>query len=81
MRAEPASRTRRETVSAAALGELAAQVHAPKAALVEAAAAARALRTNATTKVATDAGARRKLNNGPERKRVEQAATTVAAAR
>ena len=81
MRAGPASRTRRETVSASALGELAARVHAPKAALVEAAAAARALRTNATTKVATNAGARRKLNNGPERERVEQAATTVAAAR
>ena len=58
MRAGPASKLCRETVSAAALGELAARVHAPQAALVEAAAAARALRTDAKTKGAIDAGAR-----------------------
>ena len=58
MRAGPASRTRRETVSAAGLGELAAQENAPTAALVEAAAAARALQTNATNKVASIASGR-----------------------
>jgi len=54
----PASRTRRETVSAAVLVELAAQEHAPTAAQVEAAVAARALQPEATTKVATIASGR-----------------------
>ncbi len=58
MRAGPASRTRRETVSAAGLGELAAQEHAPTAALVEAAAAALACQIDATNKVASNASER-----------------------
>lgn len=81
MRAGPSPKTHRVTVSAAVPGELAAQEHAPTAAPVVAAVAARALRTKAKDPSCHDrVKAQRKLPNGPERERAERTASAAAAA-